>query len=733
MDRRSARRSARRVSPLLAALAAGLVSLAPAAARPVAAAEELRVAAATTYVLDPDAGVVRVAIDVTVTNLKPDRVQGNLVTSYFWDRLAFGIHGEAGAVRATGSGRTLTVTREAEDGYASLTVRLANRLDYRETHRFRIQYDLPGGEPRSFSPIRVGNAFASFYAWAWGDPGRASVTIQLPAGFEDTTNGADLVESRVDGGIRLVAEAIEDPQEWYVTVDAERPSRLTRDPLVIPGGARITVHAWPEDEEWRTKVSDLMEDGLPVLQDLIGLDWPVAGELGVYEVHTPLLEGYAGVYYTDRDRIEIGEDLDDLTIIHEASHAWFNDDLFSLRWITEGMADEYAALVLEELGRPRPRPDRPDLGDRAAVPLNSWFHPGRIVDDATDAREAYGYNTSWYLLSELIDEIGVAAMRDVFEAADEDLAAYRGAPAPETVPGRDDWKRFLDLLEEVGGSVDAPKLFEAWVINKFDRQLLDERAEARSAYAELLEAADGWLAPWAIRSELEGWEFGRAQVVIGDAMELLEAREVIAGRADALGLATTDRLETAYELARSDLEEAESVAVEEAASLDALEAARAALDRERDALTSLGLWNEAPPETRWDAAVAAFEADDHETTVAEADAASAMIDGAADVGRSRATTAGAGAGTGILVLGGTVLVFRRRRGRRARQATALGSAATAPASVALAGDADPGVSDETLPYATLAPQPPAPEPTPEARAEPAPRPAAPDEGGSDPP
>ena len=59
-------------------------------------------------------------------------------------------------------------------------------------------------------------------------------------------------------------ESIDAPQEWYVSVDAERPRMLVRDPLVLMAGARITIHGWPEDEEWRRKVHDLVEDGLLV-------------------------------------------------------------------------------------------------------------------------------------------------------------------------------------------------------------------------------------------------------------------------------------------------------------------------------------------------------------------------------------------------------------------------------------------------------------------------------------
>ena len=30
-------------------------------------------------------------------------------------------------------------------------------------------------------------------------------------------------------------------------------------------------------------------------------------------------------------------------MLHEIAHTWFNEDLFEERWITEGLADEFAA------------------------------------------------------------------------------------------------------------------------------------------------------------------------------------------------------------------------------------------------------------------------------------------------------------------------------------------------------------------------------------------------------
>lgn len=684
MDRRPA------AVALIAAL--GLL-FTPAAAPPVLGAEELRLTVASTYTLDPGHGAVHVVMDVTATNLKPNRISGSIITSYYYNELSFGVQEEAKVIRATSGGGRLTASAAPRDGYQALTVRLPRNLNFRQTQKLRITFDLPGGAPRSKSDIRVGQAFSSFYAWAWGDAGRASVTIAIPAGFEEDVNGSPVTRTSDAKTIRLSAKAIADPDTWFVTVDAERPDSLTTDRIVLDGGARLIVRAWPEDAEWRTKVHDLMEKGLPALQRNIGLDWPVEADLGVYEVHTPLLEGYAGVYYTEADRIEIGEDLDDLTILHEASHAWFNGDLFTGRWISEGFADEYASLVLRELGLGRPAPDPVSPTSPAAVRLIVWQHPGRIDDEKTDDLETYGYNASWTIVRGLVDEIGIAKMRDVFGAADTRKAAYRGAPAPETVPGANDWRRFLDLLEEVGGATKAEALFRRWVTQPGQDAILDERLEARKAYAALLEAGDGWLAPFFVRSKLDAWAFDRAQTAMDEADALLTSREAIEGRATTLGLTPSGKLETAYEVATVDLAGARALADEQLATLDALVASRATLDRERDAFTTIGLIG-TEPETEYAAATAAFERDDLAGSAASAAGARAAIEGAPEVGRNRVVTVGVTTGGAFVMGAGAFFVVRRRRLKRAAVASAVSSAPYAtlpgdPAGSSLEAPPDP--------------------------------------------
>ena len=355
-------RSGRLSRVVFATVAVLALLLSPAAAAPAAAAEDgLSLVSTTTYTLVPESSLVHVSIALTAKNTKPNLVRetpaGTVTTRYFFESASLAVHAEATDVRATAGKTALRTALTPDDGFATLRVDFPSDLYFDQTLAFTVDFDLPGGAPRSDSDIRVGSAFATFYAWAFGDSG--DVKILVPGGYDVETSGSPTRQIPEGAATAITASGISDVTDWYAIIVADRHDALTEDRLDLEDGEHLVIRAWPEDEEWRTRVSGLLEIGLPVLVSKLGLDWPVEGDMEVAEVHTPLLEGYAGVFYSDEERIEISEDLDELTIIHEAAHAWFNDDLFVGRWITEGLADEYASLRprrgLEWRSRPRPR------------------------------------------------------------------------------------------------------------------------------------------------------------------------------------------------------------------------------------------------------------------------------------------------------------------------------------------------------------------------------------------
>ena len=683
-------------STLLAGFAAALlvpaVSLAPIGAPPAraAAGDGLDVVTIATYTLRPPEGMVSVAIDVTARNVTPDEQVGGLVRRTWFTAASFAVHAEATRVRATSGGARLATELVERQGYAELDVTFAGRIHFGESARFRIEYDLPGGEPRSESDVRVGSAFATFVAWAFGDSGDVRITI--PPGFDVEDAGSPVERSTMDGATVLSAGGVTEALDWYVLVTADRPAALTETRLQIPSGEAVTVRGWPEDTEWNRTVGDLLTRGLPVLDELVGLDWPVSGELEVFEVHTPLLEGYGGFYDPAASKIQISEDLDEPTILHEASHAWFNDGLFVGRWIDEGLADEYGLRALAALGRPADSPGVASPSEEDAFPLNDWPPPQPIRDDETEAREDYGYRASWTVVDGVLREVGVERMRDLLRAASGREIAYVGDEPPEPMPGDVDWRRFLDLVEERAGVVVDP-LWERYVVTGDELALLRERRAVRLDYQALEDAGEGWSPPFAVREPMARWDWVAARSKITDATGVLDLRDQIADRAAAAGLTPPDALEVAYETAHDEVAAVKALARDELEALAELEEASAALGAPRDALTTIGLLWEVPPEEALEEATTAFEAGDMAAVSERVGAAEGRLVAAGEIGRGRVVAAGAGTSAVLLLGGGIVLIVRRRRHRPAVPA-APGPSASAESYATLPGtppDGPPGV------------------------------------------
>jgi hypothetical protein len=433
---------------------------------PIAAAatDSLTVTSAATYTLVPARSVVRVVVDVTAEHKAEPRLRGR-ADALLLRRLPDRDPARGASVRATSNGATVGTTNRPQDGYSELEVRFPRRSSSTRSRRSASPSTCPAA-PRSKSEVRVGPAFATFAAWAFGESG--SVRIVIPAGFEAETSGSDVVRSTSGSGTVFTSVSVTDVPSWDVTVNADRTSALTSARIDLPDGEHLVVHAWPDDPSWGRDVTELLSNGLPKLVDETGLTWPVSGDLEVFEVHTPLLEGYAGIFYEGENRIEISEDLDDLTILHEASHAWFNNDLFDGRWINEGFADTFASRTLDAIGLGGWTPNPVSPTQAAAVRLNDWTFPGRIADDQTDAHEAYGYDAAWTVVRTIASELGPDRMRAVLEAAEARQIAYAGAGTPEAVLGRTDWRRLLDLFDERGGSRTAD-IFRRWVVNDAQR------------------------------------------------------------------------------------------------------------------------------------------------------------------------------------------------------------------------------------------------------------------------
>ncbi len=702
---------------LLGIVASMAVAVAPPAAAPIlpalrafeaapvqAANDDIDIGTTTRYVVVPDKALIRVTVDIAAVNQHPTQTSGGVITRFFYDGVNLGVQPEAKHLRATQDGSSLQVTSARKKGYRLVTVPFLSNLYFGQTAAVRLTFDLPAGAPRSASDIRVGAAFASFLAWAYGDHG--SVRIDVPAGFVVTVSGAALATGTRPDGRQILTASTNDAASWYAWVNARNDDGLTRDRLNLTGGEQIIVRGWPEDRSWRKRVTSVLTEGVPGLVGLIGLPWPVDGPLNVLEIHTPLLEGYAGFYDVAHDEITISEDLDDLTIVHEASHAWFNNKLFTERWITEGLADEYASRVLAATGETKPAPGKVKPTAKVAFPLSQWPPPAPIADSQSDAREQYGYDAAWTVIRAVVKSAGPAGMRRVFRAAADGTTAYVGAGAPEQTRLPNDWRRFLDLTEELGGATGVADLMATWVLPAESQADLAARADARDGYHALVSAGGDWAAPRVVRMDLDRWAFDAAEPLMTEARSILTQRDATASLAASLGLTVPGQLERAYESASdaSALEAASALAMSTESSLEAVQVAARDAAAPRDWLVSLGLSGK-DTDAELVRARNAWQSGDLHTATDQATLVSGTIAVAAEAGRGRAIVIGSGVAIVLLLIALMALAYRQRRRLRARRL------ATAAAG---AGSAAGGVAPSSLPPTTL-PSPLRPPPGPDVR------------------
>ncbi len=631
---------------------AGTVAGAP---LPALADGGLDVSSTYSYTIDPEADAVHVIADLTFTNVVPNRTESGYINKTYFKGFSLAVPAEATGLAATQNGNPLTLTEEAtEEDYRVADVDFASNLFYRSTANVRLTYDIVGGDPRSDDSSRINDAYASFNAYGIADPGKLTLVVVVPPGYEIETFGDEAVRSEQFGGTVYTATDISQPQDFNMFISARNDQALERTDLAIDGHDFI-IRWWPGDEEWKQFVSERIEDNVPALAELIGVDWPLGAPLQIRESLTPYLYGYAGWFSGQTLTLEIGEDLDPEAVAHELSHAWFNGQMFVDRWLNEGLAETYAAAVIDEPDDPT----TPTPVGGVSFPLDEWTDPG--FDDSADDSEEFGYSTSWFVVDALVDDVGFDKMREVFQAANRATLAYVGDGDAERTLAEGDWRRSLDLFEELAGSTVAVDLYRAHVVRTVDLAELDQRAEARVAYQRLQDAGGEWAAPLLVREAMSAWDFDEAQTLIDQSLEVLAKRDAFVAQVEANGLAMPSGLEAAYEGDQA-LDEVAATFDAAAAAVRSIVAAEAQQAGTTGFAASIGALG-SDAEAVLAEARASFDAGDAGRADELADQALTGFAEQRSVGEGR--IARAAVAMGVVVFGLIVLtVIRRRRKRR---------------------------------------------------------------------
>ncbi len=636
-----------------------------------AAGDGLSYTSTTTYTVDAASGVVHVLAEIQLRNTIPDKRDGYYISRRYFTGFSLPVPvGSINAVAVTSKGTALRLQPRlipGDDSFFLFDVDLASNLFYGQTARVNVSYDITGLAPRSENPSRVNAAYAAFDAFGIGDDGQVTVRVVVPDGFQIDVFGDDATITHENGNTIYTATNIPNPNEFDIFVSARNDAGLTSSIVDTNDGDQFDLRSWPGDTEWQQFVTTQIDDGVPELASLIGQPWPIADKVQVREAYTPYLYGYAGWFSAVDKEIEIGEDLDQEVVLHELSHAWFNDSWFSDRWLSEGFAQVYSNKAIAALGGTASEPLIVVPSDPGKVKLNSWGDPNFI--DGADKVEAYGYNASFSVVQRIVAGIDDDTMRTIFAAVDANTIPYLGDADPEASGGSADWRRFLDLAEEIGGSENATDLFRQYVVTDDQAALLDERSAARDKYHQLVDDGGEWAPPVVVRRRMTTWSFTDAAQLIKASEDVLALREELTTKAGQLGTSYPDSYEADYEATTTDLHDVSAEIQKEIDTADAVLTAVAA-DAGGDGLFgSVGLVGTDLP-TVLDEAKAAFAKGDHDTARADAQKVIDTIDKAPDVGKQRSLVAVGGVLLliGLIVL--TIVLVKRRRRRRAAAAAA---------------------------------------------------------------
>ena len=661
------RRATPRIVSLAAAAALALLSVAPAAlpGRVALAADRgLVVVAQTRYQALPEQQRVHVTIDAVATSYTPNPVDGLA----YYPGTTFAIQGGATHVAASADGQPLAVSLDTSDtDFIGVTVTFADGVFFEESYRFRVSFDLPdpGGAPDR--NLRISPSIVAFPIWAFGSPQEpgGSVTVILPGGFRPSVQGADLVPSvGASGEIILATASLPDPFAFFAYLSADRPGAFDDTLLTVPVGetsASLKVRAWQDDPEWGTTMSALMTDGLPALQELIGLPYPNPGTLTVEEAATSRLGEYAGVYNNLTGIIRVRYDADAYVGLHEAAHIWFNGDLFRDRWIGEAYAEFYGVQAAQAIGASGDAFDLTDELLANKIPLNDWGEIGAVEIGV----EEYAYAATYHLALLIFERTDLAGLRAVWLGAHNSEMAYQpangdGDPEKGVDFSLEGWQQLLDLLDARAGAA-FDDLWSDWVVNPDEQRQMEDRAVARGQYFAVVEDAGAWNLPKDLRYAMGSWKFDEAQTAMTSASEVLDARDQIEADASDLELASPAHLQELFER-DGGLKAAKAEAELQIEALADIAATTDRLAEKESLLESIGLLG-ADPAAELASARDEFEADELHDASSDAERALAERAGAAEAGQTRVLVAGGGV---LLLSGATFAGFRIRTRRQAR-------------------------------------------------------------------
>jgi len=472
------------------------------------------------YTVDIVAGVVHVEAHIRVAN------EGSVGVGTCFTHFLLPV--PSGSVGHRAFDRSLELAVESASvasgaTEATLAVRLDDCLSYGRQSAIKVTYDIPAGAPRSTAAARISADYVAFVAWSAGRPGGGSIKIVVPTSLTADSLGSDWTVAAQGTNTVYTKNPVRDPRTYRVLFGARSAAAADVVPVSVDDH-RFRLLAAPGDDEWVAHVTGRLADDLAALEQAIGRPWPITGTYTLRETYAPV--GLAAANWpTDPDATDVGERLDELGVLYGLAGAWFGSDLFVDQWFAQALARTRAAAAASVQGITAD-PPTPDS-----------------VDAAVQA---------------IVDEIGVEALAEVLGYVERGASAYAfaagstaGSDSDPASPPPVDWREFLDLLEQVGGSMRATELLTPFV-PEADREWLQLRATARRSYAHLEQRGGDWRPPRGVRQAMAAWAFADAEELIERAIVVLDRRDQLDAALAGSQIDMPDDLREAYEAATDD-------------------------------------------------------------------------------------------------------------------------------------------------------------------------------------
>lgn len=560
---------------MLGVLGAGLVMTPPGA---VAAPNDGVVESSRTrYVLDQKARTVRVKSEITVTNQQPSTA----TTYYFLTGHAIPIPAGAEKVKATSNGSRLAVsTEKIKDAGLEVASASFPNLYYGKSRTISWTYELPGAPIRAKkNHIRIGEGYAVFPVIGVGDDDSVTVEVVLPKSMEFSSSAPGF-KKKTKG----------DTTTWKATggfieggVSARDPKAFDEAKVAI-GDADVSLQSFPGDKEWLEFADKQVTAGLPVLEKLIGSEWPGGLDAIREDVSSEAL-GYAW-FDENAKEIVVSEDLDAVILYHEMTHAWINPNTVQGRWLSEGLTEVVAQRAAKQVGAKGQKYPKVKRRGKNSFALLNWDAVGR---DVTAEVDSYGYPAAYTAVSNIVADLSAEEFTAVVNDAYEGRNAY-DRPGDNLIQGSTNWKTFLDLVQEYDTDASAEKALRTWVLPRAEAKELQERAKARKTYAATDRANGEWLPPEGLRNSMAAWAFDDVATVTGLLQGANAGAAEIQAAADAAGLPVSTAAKEAYESANLSAEyESLATSLPKAAKVTTqVGAAVDAVDGVQNPLTELG-------------------------------------------------------------------------------------------------------------------------------------------------